>query len=107
MPSSVVIDPYNDEAVPAIWPCGSIASDVKLANISPNANIISAASAMKSSSGRVYIFTASSMIPATATKPTSQRKVMPEPVDFGEHLLRREHEGEQRPLHAAGRQRIT
>ena len=77
------------------------------------------------------------MIPATATKPTGapceitrmaanetsiekasdghadrdgcerQRNVTPEPVDFREHLLRREHEGEQRPLHAAGRQRIT
>jgi hypothetical protein len=44
---------------------------MKLANISPNAKIISAASAMNSGSGSVCIFTASSMIPATTTKPTS------------------------------------
>ena len=31
MPSSVVIEPYSDEAVPAIWPCGSMASVVSLA----------------------------------------------------------------------------
>src|SRR5207244_2285143 len=70
MPSSVVIDPYNDEAVPAIWPCGSIARDVKLANITPNEDIIRADRAMNSGSGRLGIFTDSSMIRATATEPT-------------------------------------
>jgi hypothetical protein len=71
MPSSVVIEPYSDEAVPAIWPCGSIASAVKLAIISPNANIISAESTRNSGSGSICSFTATSRIPATATKPTN------------------------------------
>ncbi|MEH2557704.1 hypothetical protein V1286_005233 [Bradyrhizobium algeriense] len=35
------------------------------------------------------------------------RKIMPELVDAGEHLLRDEDEGEQRAQYAAGRQRIT
>ena len=42
MPISVVIEPKSEEAVPAIWPCGSMASAVKLATIMPNENIISA-----------------------------------------------------------------
>ena len=43
----------------------------------------------------------------TAMPANASRKIMPEPVDVGEHLLRDEHEGEQRAQHAAGRQRIA
>ena len=53
--------------VPAIWPCGSIASAVKLAIISPNENIISADSAMNSGNGSICNFTATSKVAATAT----------------------------------------
>ena len=70
MPSRVVIDPYSDDAVPAIRPCGSIASAVKFAIISPNANIIRAESDMNSGNGSICNFAATSMVPDTAAKPS-------------------------------------
>ena len=40
MPISVVIEPNSDDAVPAMWPSGSIASAVKFEIISPNVNMV-------------------------------------------------------------------
>ena len=59
------------EAVPAIWPCGSIASAVKFAIIRPKANIIDTESAMNSGKGSICSFAATSMVAAMTTKPIS------------------------------------
>ena len=107
--------------MPAIWPCGSIASAVKFEIISPKANIINAESAMNSGSGSICSFAAASMIAgdgdvadqrgvgdhahaeaadeagvdeagdggADGDAGKRERKIMPELVDAGEHLLRR------------------
>ena len=45
---------------------------------------------------------ASAYIKSQAHAGWSLIRSMPEPVDFGEHLLRREHESEQRTQHARG-----
>jgi hypothetical protein len=57
--------------VPALKRCGSSASAVKLANISPNANIISADRIMNTGSGSRWVRAATNIESATTKQSTS------------------------------------